>query len=100
MKLLELFFWIEGVNDNFIKCKCFSCKKIYSNKIDEKLKKRFRNTFKFSNNGINKIVLLLRKRVDLYKYMNDWEKFKEITLNEIEDVIDADDIQMKEFVKT
>ena len=32
--------------------------------------------------------------------MNDWEKFKEITLNEIEDVIDADDIQMKEFVKT
>ena len=31
--------------------------------IDEELKKRFKNTFKFFNNDINKSILLLRKDV-------------------------------------
>ena len=31
-------------------------------------KKRFRNTFKFCNNDINKSILLLRKGVYPYKY--------------------------------
>ena len=34
--------------------KCLSCKKNYSNRIDAELKKRFKNTLKFSNNDINK----------------------------------------------
>ena len=29
----------------------------YSNKLDEKLNKQFKNTFKFSNNDINKFIL-------------------------------------------
>ena len=29
-------------------------------KIDEKIKKRFKNTFNFCNNDINKFILLLR----------------------------------------
>ena len=40
----------ESVKDNLIKYKCLSCNKDYSNKLDEKLKKRFKNTFKFSDN--------------------------------------------------
>ena len=36
-----------------------SCNKNYSKKIDEGLKKRSTNTFKFSNNDINKFILLL-----------------------------------------
>ena len=64
--------------------KCLSCNKDYSNKLDEKLKKRLKNTFKFSNNDINEFILLLRKDVDPYEYMDDWEKFNETTLPEKE----------------
>ena len=37
-----------------------TCNKDYSSKIDEQLKKRFKNTFKFSNNDIITFILLLR----------------------------------------
>ena len=70
-----------------IKYKCLSCNKNYSNKIDEKLKKRFKNTFKFSNNDANKFVLLLRKVVYPYEYMDQWGKFNETTLPEKEEFI-------------
>ena len=46
----------ESVKDNLIKYKCSSCNKDYSNKLDEELKKRFKNTFKFSDNNINKFI--------------------------------------------
>ena len=46
--------------------KCLSCYEDYSNKLDEKLKNKFKNTFKFFNNDINKFVLLLRKSVYPY----------------------------------
>ena len=54
--------------------------KDYSNKIDEELKKRFKNTFTFSNKDINKYILLLRKGVYPYQYMDGWEKFNQTTL--------------------
>ena len=57
----------ESVKGNLIKYKCFSCNKDYSNKLDEKLKKKFKNTFKFSNNDINEFILLLRKSVYPYE---------------------------------
>ena len=69
-----------GVKDNLVKDKRLSCNKNYSNKIDEGLKNRFKNAFKFSNNGINKFILLLRKIVYLYEYMDEWEKFNETLL--------------------
>ena len=52
----------ESIKDNLIKCKCFSCNKNYSNKIDEELKKRFKSRFKFCNNDINKIFCVTKKR--------------------------------------
>ena len=61
----EYFLEHENVNDNLIKYRCLSCNKNYLNKVDEKLKKRFGNTFKFSNNDINKFILLLTKGVYL-----------------------------------
>ena len=98
----------ESVKDKLIKYKCLSCNKDYSNKIDEELKKRFKNTFKFSNNDINKFILLLRKGVYPYEYMDDWEKFNETTLPEkeefysnlnIEDITDADYMHAKRVCK-
>ena len=62
-----------------MKYKCLSSNKSYSNKIDEESKKRFKNTFKFTNNDINKFILLLRKEVYPYEYMDKWEKFDETT---------------------
>ena len=44
----------------------------------------FKNTFNFSNNDINKFVLLLRKGAYPYEYMDDWEKFNKTALPEKE----------------
>ena len=68
-----------------IEYKCLSCNKDYSNKIDEELKKRFKNTFKFSNNDINTFILLLRKGVYPYEYIDEREKFNETSLPEKEE---------------
>ena len=52
-----------------LKYNTLSFHKDYLNKVDEKLKKRFKNTFKFSYNEIDQFILLLRKSV--YPY-DDW----------------------------
>ena len=83
-----------------IKYKSLSCNKDYSNKIDEKLKKRFN----FSYNNINKFVLFLRKDVYPYEYMDDWEKFNKVTSPAKEQFyrnLNMEDIKSmrKEFVK-
>ena len=89
-----LFSWIWKCHGQFL-----SPNKDYSNKFDEKLKKKSKNTFKFSNNDINKFILLLRKGIYPYEYMDEWGKFNETGLPEkeefysninTEDIIDAD----------
>ena len=57
----DCFLEYESVKDNLIKYKCLACNKDYSNKIDEELKKQFKNTSNFSNNDINKFISLLKK---------------------------------------
>ena len=68
-----------------IKYKFLSYNKDLSNKTDEELKERFKNTFKFSNNDINKFIFLLRKIVYHYEYMDGLEKFNEALLPEKEE---------------
>ena len=60
--------WIDCFLENksvkkIIKYKCTSFSKSCSNKVDENLKKTFKNTSRFSNNDINKFILLQRKGV-------------------------------------
>ena len=62
--------------------KCLCCNKVYQKKFDEKLMKRFANTYKFGNHDINKFVLLLQKGVYLYEYIDDWVNFSETSLPE------------------
>ena len=71
--ICRLWFFLEHENEkeNSIKYKCTSHKKDYSNKMDKELKKRFKNTFEFSNKDINKFILLLRKDGNLYEYMDE-----------------------------
>ena len=61
----------ESVKDNLIKYKSLSYNQGYSSKINQELKHKFKNNFKFSDSDINKFILLLRKGVHLYEYMDD-----------------------------
>ena len=70
----------KRVNENWIKYKFLSCNKNHSNKNDEKFIKRFKNTFKFFNSDINKFILLLRKGIYPYEYMDEWKRFDETSL--------------------
>ena len=79
---MVVFFKYESAKDNLIKYKCLSCNKGYSTRLNEELKKKFNNMLKISNNDINKFILLLRKGVYPFEYMDDWEKFNETTLPE------------------
>ena len=63
-----------------------SCNKDYSNKLNEKLKKWFKNTSKFSNDDINKFILLSKKGVYPYEYIDEWDKLNEATLTEKEEI--------------
>ena len=76
----------------------------YSNNLDEKLEKRFKNTFALSYNDINRFYLLLKKGVYPYEYINDSEKFNETTLLgkeefynnlNMQDITDVDYMQAK-----
>ena len=96
----DCFLEYESFKDNLTKFKCLYCNKDYSNKIDEELKNRFKNIFKFSDNDINKFLLLLRKVVYPYEYMDDWEKFNETTLPEkLMNITDADYMHAKRVCK-
>ena len=60
--------------------RCFSCKKNYEKDFNKELIKRFANTYNFCDNDLNKFVLVLKKGVYPYEYMNIWERFDETSL--------------------
>ena len=57
--------------------KCFNCKRKSSEEFDEGLIKKFENAYRFCNGDIDKFMLLLRKGVYPYEYMDDWDRFNE-----------------------
>ena len=75
----------ESVKDNLRKYKCTSCNKYSSNNLDEEFEKRFKNRFRFSNNDVNKFILLFRKGIILLAEKGEFYH----NLN-MEDITDAD----------
>ena len=69
-KLATVFFEYTNFKDELIKYKCQYCNKNYQEKFEQKFKKPFFNTYKFSNQN-NKFILLFRKDVYPYEYLND-----------------------------
>ena len=80
---------------------CYNCKQRYKKKFNKELIKRFASTYSFCNNGLNKFILLLRKGVYPYEYMDNWERFNETSLPSKEsfysnlNMEDIDDIDYK-----
>ena len=96
-----------GLKNNRLhyKCKEFNDEPFKSiNGLNEK----FPNTYQFCNGDITKFVLLLRKGVYPYEYMDNWEKFNEAPildkdafyskLND-ETITDADHARYKKVLK-
>ena len=88
--------------------RCLECKKNYKKDFNKELIKRFSGTYKFCNGDINKFILLLRKDVYPYEYMDSWERFDE-TLPEkeafysslnMEDIMEVDHRHTKRVFKS
>ena len=78
-KYCNCFHEYRNFRDDLIEYKCLCCSnKNYQQKIDEKIKKKFVNAWKFSNHD----NLFLQKGVHPYEYMNDLVKINETLLPE------------------
>ena len=60
--------------------RCFRCKKNYEKDFNKELIKRFANIYEFCSGDNNKFILLLRKDVYPYEFMDSWERFDEASL--------------------
>ena len=83
--------------------------KFIQTSLMKNLKSNLRTYLTFSDNDINKFILLLKKGAYPSEYMDDWEEFNETTLPEKEEFycnLNMEVLQMqityieKEFVKT
>ena len=88
-----------SIKDNQLIFRCFRFKKNYEKDFNKELIKRFVNTYRFCNKDLNKFILLLRKGVYSYEYMDYWERFDETLLSNkevfygnliMEDITDID----------
>ena len=70
--------------------------------------KKFPSVYQFCNGDLNKFVLLLRKGVYPYEYMDSWEKFDETSFSDkttfysvlnLEDITDEDYERAKKYGK-
>ena len=81
--------------------RCFKRKKNSEIDFDKKLINKFSSVYDFCKGDINRFVLLLRKGLYPYEYMDNWDRFNEISLPDkkdfysrlnMENIIDIDHI--------
>ena len=66
--------------DDELVYRCFECKTNYNIDLNNKLIDRFSSTYDFCGDDINKFIVLLRKGVYPYEYMDSFERFSEASL--------------------
>ena len=89
----------DGLKDNRLSYKCRECREIRYDSINGLIKK-FSSVYQFCNSDLNKFILLLRKGVYPYEYMDSWEKFDETTLppNEVShSTLNLEDISNEDY---
>ena len=72
--------YIKILKNEKLLLKCRNCNIYYKKKLNKDLIKKIKNTCSFCNSDLNKFILLLRKGVYPYEYMDSWEKFNETSL--------------------
>ena len=72
--------YIKTKNEKLI-LKCLNCDQYYKKNFNKELVKRMASTYEFCNKDLNKFILLLRKGVYPYEYMDNWERFNETSLS-------------------
>ena len=68
-----------GLKENRLNYKCKECNETSGKSVNGLIEK-FPRTYKFCNGNLNKFVLLLRKSVYPYEYMDRWKRFNETSL--------------------
>ena len=77
--------YVRNARNEKLIFKCFICEQYYKKKFNKDLIKSFASTYEFCNKDLNKFILLLRKRVYPYEYMDSWKRFNETSLPSKED---------------
>ena len=68
-----------GFKNNRLDYRWKECNGTFTKSVNE-LTEKFSNTYQFCNGDLNKFVLMLRKGVYPYEYMDSWERFNETSL--------------------
>ena len=71
--------FVRAINEKLI-FKHIDCEKEYEKEFNKELMERFANTYKFCDNDLDKFIMLLRKGVYPYEYIDEWDKFNEKVL--------------------
>ena len=94
--------------DDILIFRCFKCKKNYEIDFDKELINKFSSVYDFCKDDINKFVLMLRKSVYHYEYIDSCNRFNETSLPDkkdfysrlnIESIIDIDYIHATRVFK-
>ena len=89
--------------------KCSKCNKSYNKNFSKDLIERFANIYKLCDDDINQFILLLRKGIYPYEYIDNWETFDEILLPDkeifysdqnMENITDADYRHAEKIIKS
>ena len=71
--------FVRAMNETLL-FKCIDCEKEFEKEFNKELFKRFSNTYEFCDNDLNKFLILLRKGIYPYEYMERWDRFNEKVL--------------------
>ena len=89
--------FVRAMNETLL-FKCIDCEKEYEKEFNKELLERFSNTYEFCCNDLNKFLILLRKGVYPYEYIDGWNKFNEKVLPEKESFYGS--LTMEDISKT